>query len=75
MTKIFAISDRFSEESKTGIVMHRIRISACRPEVGSALGTLVLEGPIRNGVGQVGTGLGHVRTQEICHLFAATPGY
>ena len=44
--------------------MHTISIS--RPVVRLGLDTVVLEGPIRNGVGQVGTGLGHVRSQEIC---------
>ena len=53
--------------------MHRISI--CRPVVGSGLDTLVLEGPIRNGVGQVGTGLGHVRTEDMSYLFPASPGY
>ena len=37
--------------------------------------TLVLDGPIRNGAGQVGTGLRHVRTLEICYLYPATPEY
>ena len=49
----------FPSKSGTGIVLHRI--SKCRPVVGSGLDTLVWEGPIRNGVGQVGIGLGHVR--------------
>ena len=37
--------------------------------------TLVWDGPIRNGVRQDGTGLGHVITTEICYPFPATPGY
>ena len=32
-------------------------------------------GPTRNGAGQVGTGLAHMRTQDICYLFPATLGY
>ena len=59
MTKIFAKSDIFPSKSETGIVMHKISI--CRPVVGSDLDTLILKEPILNGVGQVGTGLGHVR--------------
>ena len=52
--------------------MHRI---SSKPVVGSGLDTLILEGTIRNGVGQVGPGLAHVRNQEICYLLPATPGY
>ena len=63
MKKIFTISDIISEQSQTGIVMHRIQI--CKPVVGSGLDTPVQDGPILNGVGQIGTGLGYLRTYVI----------
>ena len=42
---------------------------------GSGLDMLEWDEPIRNGVGQVGTGLGHVKTKEICNEFPEKRGY
>ena len=45
-----------------------------RPVFGSGLDMLEWDEPIRNGMGQVGTGLGHVKTKEICYKFRAQIG-
>ena len=46
-----------------------------RPVFGSGLDMLEWDEPIRNGMGQVRTWLGHVKTKEIYYEFPATPGY
>ena len=61
--KICTISDITPSKGETGFVMHRI--SMCRPVVVSGLDTLVWDGPIRNGVGQVRARLVQVRFIEI----------
>ena len=68
--KICTISDITPSKGETGFVMHRI--SMCRLVVVSGLDTLVWDEPIRNGMGQVETVLGHVSTNEIFYEILGT---
>ena len=56
---IHVIGHIFRAKVKRGLLC--IDFFICKPEVGSGLNKLVLEGPIQNGVGQLRTGLGHLR--------------